>query len=250
MNDKYPYDEPNLEENNSVESQEDQEQEEAPVKLSKIKAGFVFVAFLIVVMIVIMTIRGCSVSREVNSSQEVQTQETQQTQEANTITSTGEEDSKKSDNVAVEEGSESSGVDNTNEANISDSSTDSEVQSNKVKQPEITENTSSANTGMDLTENTSSVNTGMDLQEVSEPQLSEAITTTAVVSSKSIFLSKEGSYVYQVDFLVITDEEGNYSTLSYYCPKTTYDALAQGDSVNVEYQTDSTGNISVSSVSR
>ena len=237
MNDKYPYDEPNLEENNSVESQEDQEQEEAPVKLSKIKAGFVFVAFLIVVMIVIMTIRGCSVSREVNSSQEVQTQETQQTQEENTITSTGEEDSKKSDNVAVEEGSESSGVDNTNEANISDSSTDSEVQSNKVEQPEITENTSYANTGMDL-------------QEVSEPQLSEAITTTAVVSSKSIFLSKEGSYVYQVDFLVITDEEGNYITLSYYCPKTTYDALAQGDSVNVEYQTDSTGNISVSSVSR
>ena len=237
MNDKYPYDEPNLEENNSVESQEDQEQEEAPVKLSKIKAGFVFVAFLIVVMIVIMTIRGCSVSREVNSSQEVQTQETQQTQEENTITSTGEEDSKKSNNVAVEEGSESSGVDNTNEANISDSNTDSEVQSNKVEQPEITENTSS-------------VNTGMDLQEVSEPQLSEAITTTAVVSSKSIFLSKEGSYVYQVDFLVITDEEGNYITLSYYCPKTTYDALAQGDSVNVEYQTDSTGNISVSSVSR
>lgn len=237
MNDKYPYDEPNLKENNSVESQEDQEQEEAPVKLSKIKAGFVFVAFLIVVMIVIMTIRGCSVSREVNSSQEVQTQETQQTQEENTITSTGEEDSKKSNNVAVEEGSESSGVDNTNEANISDSSTDSEVQSNKVEQLEITENTSS-------------VNTGMDLQEVSEPQLSEAITTTAVVSSKSIFLSKEGSYVYQVDFLVITDEEGNYSTLSYYCPKTTYDALAQGDSVNVEYQTDSTGNISVSSVSR
>ena len=237
MNDKYPYDEPNIEENNSVESQEDQEQEEAPVKLSKIKAGFVFVAFLIVVMIVIMTIRGCSVSREVNSSQEVQTQETQQTQEENTITSTGEEDSKKCDNVAVEEGSECSGVDNTNEANISDSSTDSEVQSNKVEQPEITENTSYANTGMDL-------------QEVSEPQLSEAITPTAVVSSKSIFLSKEGSYVYQVDFLVITDEEGNYITLSYYCPKTTYDALAQGDSVNVEYQTDSTGNISVSSVSR
>lgn len=240
MQDKYPYDEPNLDADSEGNTNKPQEEEDAPVKLNKIKAGFVFVAFLIVVMIIIMTIRGCSISRQVNSSQNSQTAETQVNKEENTITSTGEDGSKKSDNVGVEDSSESSGVEDTKESNIPDSNTDSEVQSNKVSEPDTTEDT----------ENETPVSTGIDLNKVSEPQLSDAVTVNAVVSSKSIFLSGEGSYVYQVDFLVITDEDGNYNTLSYYCPKTTYDALAQGDSVKVEYQTDSTGNVSVSSVSR
>lgn len=245
MGDKHPYDEPdlNLEEGTDLENQDGSREpkEDAPVHLSKIKSGFVFVAFLVIVMIVIMTIRSCSVSRQVNSSQDSQIAETQVNQENNTITSTGENDIKNLDNLAEKEGSDSSWNDTANEANSAYAEGDTSTNSNDSVSEETTE--SSVN-------KEDTVSSDITLQKVSEPQLSESIKVQAVVSSKSIFLSDSGSYVYEVDFLVLTDDNGEYSTFSYFCPKTTYDALTKGDSVNVEYQVDSSGNVSVGAVTR
>lgn len=244
MQDKYPYDEPEIdlstgeEVTNDLQGEDNTTKEDEPVKFNKVKTCFIFVAFLIVVMIVIMTIRSCSISKEVNSQSNEQIEQTQQSDSNNVITSTRSTDSEKLENATVEDGLDSSGVDSSNEANISDISGDTENNSSNGEITDVKESEEGSS------------ESGLTLQEVSEPQLSENINVQAVVASKSIFLSEAGSYVYQVDFLVLTDDNGSYNTLSYFCPKTTYDALTKGDSVNVEYQSDSSGNISISSVSR
>lgn len=254
MQDKFPYDEPdvNLDDPNTGNEQGTDngknQNDGEPVKLSKMKTCVIFVAFLVVVMIVIMTVRSLSVSREVNSSQNEQTVETQQNTSQNDITSTGESDNKNSEDLADSDESSTSSSASAEDTNLSENSSDSTVDSDNSSQQGTTETPIKEEPEATTTEPTD-VTGNNTLQEVSEPQLSESIKVQAVVSSKSIYLTGN-SYVYQVDFLVLTDDNGNYTTLPYYCPKTTYDALTKGDSVNVEYQVDSSGNVSVASVTR
>lgn len=238
MSQQHPYDEPNTEEiNENQQSQQEQQEEDKPIVLSKIKTGLIFIAFLLIIAIIIMTFKSCSLSRKVNSSQKVQNEQVATDSDKNSITSTGEEDTKKLENTSGQEVSGSVGVDNSNAENILDNNENTEIEGDNTQSSSSTESTIDINDG------------DIILKEVSEPQLSKNLQSTAVVSSKSMYISNTNSYVYQVSFLLLLDDD-DYQTVSYYCPKTTYDALIKGDSVNIEYQLDSTGIISISSVSR
>lgn len=240
MADQYHYDEPNLNENNNDENPQDngnkKEKEDKPVALNKVKAGLVLIVFLVILLFVVIYIRGCSVSKSVNSSQSNQNVQVEDTSNQNEISSTGEEEIENQENGTVENSSESGRVEGDISPNISDVGENEDAD---YEEEDVEEHQS-----------TSSINNGdAILSEVGEPRLNQGIQSSAVVSSKSTFLSDSGSYVYEVDFLLLLEDD-DYQTISYYCPKTTFDALEKGDSVNVEYQTDSTGNVSVSSVSR
>lgn len=85
------------------------------------------------------------------------------------------------------------------------------------------------------------------MKEVDEPELGEKGTTSSVVASKQIFTVKDTCYAYLVNLVVLT-KNNDAITLQYFCPRKTYDALSKGESVNIEYQRDSDGRISIISV--
>ena len=85
------------------------------------------------------------------------------------------------------------------------------------------------------------------LNEVALPELSEKLNTNGIVVSKKSY-KYEGSYIYGVTVSMLVGEQTK--SVQYFCPKNTYDALSSTDTITVEYQLDSGGNISISSISK
>ena len=196
-----------------------------------------------VIIIAILFFRGCSVSKEVNSPQGDQTREVV------------EEESNQNESITIETESES----DENSAKSSESSTSSSQESNtgsqinSFNQNQVSEPQSqqgSASESQNTSNNkTSSSPEGISITEVSDPVLSDVIESSGMVSSKNIYLSNGGSYVYSINLLVLQGDD-SYATVEYFCPKTSYDAVTTGDTLIVSYQSDSNGNISISSVAR
>lgn len=81
----------------------------------------------------------------------------------------------------------------------------------------------------------------------SSPAFSSITTNNGMV--KGTYLYKIGnSYTYGVELIIITDN-GNNLECVYYCPQKTADALAIGAALSVEYSLDTSGNVSVYSIS-
>lgn len=70
-----------------------------------------------------------------------------------------------------------------------------------------------------------------------------------LVSSKKVY-SFETSYVYSLDLLMPSDVDEEYRVISYFCPKTTFDAVEKNDALVVKYQEDEDGKVSISTVSK
>lgn len=230
------------------ETQEVKQPEVAEVKMSKFKVGIVVIAMLLGLIILILTLRGCSVSKEVKNDQNIQSTETENKENINITTNGGEEDVNNSKNSTTFEESNSDREENSNSVknevvNKSEKNNDTEEDFGGFQDEDETNKGSNMNNNQQVNED----NHG--LERVAEPSLSNAKTSTAMVSSKNVYKLNETSYAYAVNLVILTGENTTIN-VEYFCPRKTYDAIALGDSLNVEYQTDSFGLVSISSVSR
>lgn len=228
----------NTSQNNNQEFKEDK-----PIHLNKKKSGLIVAILFMVIIIAILFFRGCSVSKEVNSPQGDQTREVV------------EEESNQNESITIETESESdeksAKSDESSTSSSQESNTGSQINSfnqNQVSEPQSQQG--SASESQNTSNNkTSSSPEGISITEVSDPVLSDVIESSGMVSSKNIYLSNGGSYVYSINLLVLQGDD-SYATVEYFCPKTTYDAVTTGDTLIVTYQSDSNGNISINSVAR
>lgn len=226
---------------NNQESEEDK-----PIHLNKKKSGWIVAALIMILIISILFFRRCSVSKEVNSPQNNQTQEVVEEEYNQNESITIETESESNENSSDSDELDTSLDQNSNSDVQNDSSSQSqelEQQSQQGKDSDI------QNTADTSKNNVSNSSDGISITEVNEPVLSDVIESSGMVSSKDIYLSNGGSYVYSINLLVLQGDD-SYSTVEYFCPKTTYDAVTTGDTLIVTYQSDSNGNISISSVAR
>lgn len=204
---------------------ENSEVDVKPVKLSRMATAGILIAGLFIILIIIITIHSCSLEKKVNTSPssegtvsvtEVVTEEVQNQGE---VSSKIDENSAVSNEVAPTSNEESSMV---------DSGVNNE-----------TTNNSYTGTNSTVSENT--------LNEVVLPAFGNSLQSKGIVVSKHSY-TYQGSYVYGVSISVLVGE--NTQTVQYFCPKKTYDALSSTDTVTVEYQQDSAGNVSINSISK
>lgn len=195
------------------EEMENKEQEVKPVKVGRGATIFLVVGACIVLFILVLTIRGCSISKNVNSGSYEQSYETLPTQPLLYPTEGPRETTKP--------------VQNSPE--------------NECSVPTPEENSTSGN------ESTPTIKEPNGFSEVAEPVLSSVKTSYGMVVGKHIY-TKGGSYIYGVNISVVIGDES--VSVEYFCPRKTYDGLNSGDSLNVAYQVDSNGNISVYSISK
>lgn len=235
--------------------QEVKEPEVTEVKMSKGKAGLVILAMILGLFILIVTIRGCSLSKEVNNTSNNQSTENTSNEEANISTKTGEEEENISKNSTTSEESNTGSTEKSNNSKneVVEEEEDSTKSEEKIAESEedvdeVENDKSSNNKGSNINKNnTFTEEEGM--VQVAEPSLGNARTTTAMVSSKQVYKINDSSYAYSVNLVILTGTNTTV-TVEYFCPRKTYDAIVIGDSLSVEYQMDSFGAISISSVSR
>lgn len=228
----------NTSQNNNQEFKEDK-----PIHLNKKKSGLIVAILFMVIIIAILFFRGCSVSKEVNSPQGDQTQEVVEEESNQNESITIETESESDENSAKSSESNTSSSQEFNTGSQINSSNQNQVPESQSQQDSDSESQNTSNN------KTSSSPEGISITEVSDPVLSDVIESSGMVSSKNIYLSNGGSYVYSINLLVLQGDD-SYATVEYFCPKTSYDAVTTGDTLIVSYQSDSNGNISINSVAR
>jgi len=199
-----------------------------PVAWSKKKTGAVFIALLVLILVILLFVRSCSISKRINKSST--TESAKVTTEALIL-----EDVSNGNEVSVEN-SDNSVVDLTTESVSAD-----EIATEVSTEVVTTESGSTEQVSTEVAKEDNS------LVEVQEPVLGEPITSSGVVSGKSIYYVKD-SYLYEVRLILVMGNDQNIFC-SYYCPRKTWDALATGDSLKVTYQMDSLGGISITTIS-
>lgn len=207
-----------------------------PVSWDKKKTGAVLLTVIFMLIIILLTVRGCSITKKSESFSVTKNTESSTVRDISEGSSNNvEKQSTKSENSSENgEGEvvlESENLTSENEVN-KDTSTGSANASNVT--------VVSDSTRLDTREGS--------LQEVSEPNLSEPLSSTGMVSGKKIY-KIDNSYLYEIRLILVFGNEENV-LCSYYCPRKTYDALETGTSVNVEYQVDTEGVISITSISK
>lgn len=184
-----------------------------PVKLGRGATAGIIIAGIFVVMIAVLTIKSCTIEKKVNSSEN----------QGSTISVT-EVVTKEPENVTEIA------------PKIDENST--------ISQEIVTTSPEIPNPNNSTTGNT---NEGTSLKEVALPAFGNELETTGIVLSKHAY-SYENSYIYGVSISMLVGE--NTQTVQYFCPKNTYDALSSADTLKVKYQQDSSGAISIMSISK
>ena len=190
-------------------------QEVAPVKLSIGATVAIVIGLTVMLFILVFTVKGCSVKKNVSYEQPSES----------AVVETSE-----SLTTGVPETTES--VENTTEFEGSDFA--------PVEDPTYENNTGS-------NEEQSGVGSNPEFVEVADPVMSDLRTAYGMVIGKHIY-KKDSSYIYGVSISVIVNEQS--VSAQYFCPRKTYDELSSGDSLNVTYQVDSNGSVSIYSISR
>jgi cytoskeletal protein RodZ len=222
---------------------EDKNEKEVKVKKVSKYTCFFFLMFICVLAIIIMmSVRACSVTKSVKSSQKI--------------------DSAKTSIYEEDKGTKKS--EETGTKNIAESTENQEVSNRSSDKKESMENidTESKSAGElfeeakkslngDSSENSSNSTNGSisGLTEVEVPDLSESFKAPAVVGNKSIYSINSTNYVYRVS-LVLQKKSGEKIELSYFCPRKTYDGIFEGDEVTVELQKSKDEMYSIVSVSK
>lgn len=204
----------------SNENQVEDTPEIKPVKLSKKATAGIIIAGIVVIIIILITIRGCTLEKKVNTTPNTgstiqATEELTQTTEKQVETSP-----KISENSSVSQEVVTTPSENNNSSNL----TSSNIENNKT-----------------------SVDSSNTLNEVALPAFGNPFETKGIVISKHTY-KYQGSYIYGVSISMLVGD--NTQTVYYFCPKNTYDALSSTDTVNVTYQQDSGGVISITSISK
>lgn len=184
-----------------------------PVKLGRGATAGIIIAGIFVIMITVLTIKSCTIEKKVNSS----------VNQGSTISVT-EAVTKETENVTE------------NAPKIDETSA--------ISQEVVTTSPEIPNSNNSMTGNT---NDGTSLKEVVLPAFGNELETTGIVLSKHSYLY-ENCYIYGVSISMLVGE--NTQTVQYFCPKNTYDALSSADTLKVKYQQDSSGAISIMSISK
>ena len=195
-----------------------EQQEVKPVKLGIGATVAVVIGLCIMAFILVFTIKGCSVQKNVTSDPPGQTTESVLTEPSESATNSLSEITNSGENNPDFGGSTSAPGENSTSGN----------------------NTSS-NEGQSTTNNSDG------FTEVADPVMSEVRSAYGMVIGKHIY-KKDNSYIYGVSISVIINEQS--VSAQYFCPRKTYEELKSGDSLDVTYQVDSNGSLSIYSISR
>ena len=203
----------NFEMNDQVGSETDDS-----VKLSRRSTVVIMFCLLIMAFILVITVRSCSIEKSIKNNRVVQTSEVVVTEPSKTATNVPRETTNFVENEPEFEVTVTSPVENL---------------------------TSENNTSSTVKESASG--SDVDFSEVADPVMSTLRTDYGMVIGKSIY-KKGNSYFYGVNISIVINESSVLA--EYFCPRKTYEELSSGDSLEVQYQVDSTGNISIYSISR
>lgn len=207
-------------ENNNEEQQEEQVQEEPVGKLSRGKTVIVVIGLLIVLLIAVITIHSCSVQKKVTTSEPIQTAGYTEQNVAQNYSEVPVE-TQEIYNYSAEVTPTSDGINTFVNSDVN-------VQQEVYTEPEVITN-------------------GLTLTEVSNPSLSDIFTAQGVVFDKKQYLFND-SYIYNIVLMINISEDQIVQT-NYFCPKKTFDALYVPAPLQVEYQYDEYGRVSVNSIS-
>lgn len=217
-----------------------------PVNLPKKKTMIFAIAFFLTLMLVsIVGTKACSMGTSKKSSNSVSIENTV-TDKTDTAQNTVENQSENLENQGVSIGvgnsSSEKSVSSEKEEVVKENSTG--VQEETVQKEDNIEQKEDTKEGS-IEEDSYSLN----VSEVSEPVLGDVLDSSAMVLSKKIYSVNNESYAYAVNLALLVGSDETV-TVRYFCPKKTYDALGMGDNVVVQYQVDSSGIISIGSVSK
>lgn len=205
------------------------------------KAGTIIFSLLIILIVILLTIKGCSFSKNTkensskNISPEVVLQEEVSTAKKEKSNKDGTE---KSDDKSksIPSNTPNKGVKEGENSNLD----------------EVGDSTDSADTKLEKgspSKDDKNIEDGSNLfKVVEEPTLGGSTVVDALVSGKQSYMVEEKSYAYSIGLII--PNGGNYNIINYYCPKKTYDAVKVGESVKVDYQLDSNNIISILSISK
>lgn len=188
-------------------------QDVKPVKLGRGAVAGILIGLLIAAFIVAVTVVSCQVEKKENVSSKGGSQISSSAVATESVSNAGENSVKNSEQSTVS-------------AEVA--TTSAEISKTANSQNSAESSTSGFN-------------------EVALPALGSEIPSKGIVLSKHVY-SYEGSYVYGINISVLIGD--NTKTVQYFCPKGTYDALSTTDTLNVVYQQDSSGTVSIASISK
>lgn len=194
--------------------------------ISPKKASIVIAVGILLVLIILLTIRSCSISKKVDSGEVSQNGVRVVSSEANQNPAPVEGNTVKQEELPAE--AENTDTSNSSETGVNEENTVTPEPS-KEEVPEVVEG-------------------NLSISEVEEPALGEELSTSTLVSGKSIYRVDDVSYTYSVQ-LIFPDGD-KFKIVKYFCPRKTWESVNSGDSINAVYQVDAEGVISVSSISK
>lgn len=223
------------------ESNTPKEDDVAPVKLGKRAVGLVLVVAMLLGIILIVVLQSCSVQKKVKVTSPSPTPEITISETNETTGNTGEIEPEFSENTVENESSTSCRDQNSNSVSTAVDDEEDDVETTDVK--DLGEETNK-----DVVSNETTEKVPERLSEVAEPVLGELKSTTAMISSKKIYNLDNTSYAYSITLVLLTGENETTS-VEYFCPKKTFDAVSTADSVTAQYQVDSNGIVSIATIS-
>lgn len=195
-------------------------QEVKPVKLGKGAVAGILMGILFIVAILILTVASCQVEKKENVSQNDGSVISSSTAVSEPVSNVGENSVKNEEQTTV----------------FSEVSTTSSENSNSANSQNSVENSQN-----------SVADSNSGLKEVALPAFGNELNSKGIVISKHVY-SYEGSYIYGINVSVLIGD--TTKTVQYFCPKNTYDALNTTDTLSVVYQQDSSGGVSIVSISK
>lgn len=195
-------------------------QEVKPVKLGKGAVAGILMGILFIVAILILTVASCQVEKKENVSQNDGSVISSSTAVSEPVSNVGENSVKNEEQTTV----------------FSEVATTSSENSKSANSQNPVENSQN-----------SVVDSNSGLKEVALPAFGNELNSKGIVISKHVY-SYEGSYIYGINVSVLIGD--TTKTVQYFCPKNTYDALNTTDTLSVVYQQDSSGGVSIVSISK
>lgn len=181
-------------------------------KIPMKKAGITLFCLLIILILFLLTVRGCSMRKKVDTETPNTNIPKQEEVVNNTTTNNSNKGVKKEDSSLEEK--------------------ETSVKEEKEDMEKVVEDS----------------NSEVTFSKLNKINLGESKEVDALVSKKSIYKVSDTSIAYNIDLLI--PYEDNYHVVKYFCPKKTYDGLESGVSVKATYQVDENGLISISSLSK
>ena len=201
------------------------------------KSAIVMVFLIVILVIIILGIRGCSIQKKVESPGTMGVAPGENVGVVVTERNTEKFVSKENNMSGVEIVDGGGNVDISEESElVTGTSTEEEVASSNKP---ITGNTQ-------VSEGTTDNSSEVTLKKVDSMDIVEKYSSDALISSKSIYLSDDGSYAYSLSLLIPMGE--GYRSVEYMCSVSSWKAVEMNESISVEYGMDSSGNIIILSL--